>query len=344
MTDFEDDVLPPYYAFIWTIAVIVLSLLLMLISVKEHGVTTEVYFRSMFRTGEPSAFVDEVGHSSMDILSTSVLGTSLGLLILGFVQYEFKLCMGIFMALTSSLGFRLLFTHKWSFIYKNPKPAHPGKEPFTTATNRFQDLSQPFARVLLAGIGQVILLILYIWSVFDSGRPAFDQLRNYVFYIVGVFLVMTYVIGNDLYNNRRKDRDFWTWFFYHVQSKTHGQWMAEGEEEPMAQVKPLEADIRYFLDTLINSIGLACLQVAIPVQLAGNSTPLDFVLNTLAAFFIIELDDADDVILSYHELEPNNKEIDVPLGGKQIPISREDIRESFTGEGDDTEIPSDDKV
>lgn len=206
---------------------------------------------------------------------------------------------------------------------KSVKPIHPGTDPFTTATNRFQDLTQPFSRVLLAGLSQITMLILYVWSVFDSGRPPYDSLRGYMFYIVGTFLTVSYVTMNDLQNGRRKDADFWRWFFYYVRTPgalDKGEFLVEGDEDAkLEKVRPVEADIRYFLDTVINSMGLGVLQCAIPIQVAGDTSPGDFVLNVLAAYFIIELDDADDVTLVYREFACDSQ---VDIGDVENVMSR----------------------
>jgi hypothetical protein len=44
----------------------------------------------------------------------------------------------------------------------------------------------------------------------------------------------------------------------------------------------------------VNEIGLIAVFVLLPIQLASSRDPFDFVLNSVAAYFIVELDDTDE--------------------------------------------------
>jgi len=50
---------------------------------------------------------------------------------------------------------------------------------------------------------------------------------------------------------------------------------------------------RMIMDSIINSAGLAFIMIGFPIQVARQINPMDFVLNVIAAFAIIELDDID---------------------------------------------------
>jgi hypothetical protein len=53
--------------------------------------------------------------------------------------------------------------------------------------------------------------------------------------------------------------------------------------------------LRYVLDTLVNTAGLFYIMIGLPIQVAHNVGPIDFVLTAVAAFFILEMDNSADV-------------------------------------------------
>jgi len=50
---------------------------------------------------------------------------------------------------------------------------------------------------------------------------------------------------------------------------------------------------RFTLSVLVNEIGLIAVFALLPIQLASSRDPFDFVLNSVAAYFIVELDDTN---------------------------------------------------
>ena len=67
---------------------------------------------------------------------------------------------------------------------------------------------------------------------------------------------------------------------------------------------------------LINQVGMQLLIALLPLQLAGSTNPFDFVLNAVAAYFVIEMDDIDTK--AYNRIDRANDE--GTNGGEVEPI------------------------
>lgn len=186
----------------------------------------------------------------------------------------------------------------------------------------FADPDEPLARVVLIGACQIMLLGMYVWGLWDRGRPNFSEPRLYAYYYAGMFMLVAYVagkLGGDKEANLKGFAHQWRrsielggaitkrevvnrpaglfnastyWAFYFLGVEVHGDdfsWASEGEITMGTLV------LRYLLNMVVNTAGLYYIMVGLPIQVSHNIGPVDFVLTAVAAFYIIEMDNTGSV-------------------------------------------------
>lgn len=72
----------------------------------------------------------------------------------------------------------------------------------------------------------------------------------------------------------------------------------------------MTCNIRYILDLIVNTAGIFYIMIGLPIQVSHKLSPIDFVLNVVAAFYIVELDDIDEKVVQFTgvcdiEIEPD---------------------------------------
>ena len=75
--------------------------------------------------------------------------------------------------------------------------------------------------------------------------------------------------------------------------------------------------IRWFLCTVVNSPGQAVVVAGLPLQAAQRKDPIDFVLNVVAAFYIIEIDKLDPI--EYKIVQTEQEDNDTTSGYQEEP-------------------------
>ncbi|KAI2497875.1 hypothetical protein MHU86_16613 [Fragilaria crotonensis] len=187
----------------------------------------------------------------------------------------------------------------------------------------FADPDEPLARVVLVGTSQIMLLGMYVWGLWDRGKPDFnEQPRLYAYYYAGMFLLVTYIAGKlsgDKESHLKRyahewrqsiqlggapakrqlanrpsglfsSPTYWAFFFLGVDLlEDDFRWASEGE------ITMATLLLRYALDTLVNTAGLFYIMIGLPIQVAHNIGPIEFVLTAVAAFYILEMDNSADV-------------------------------------------------
>jgi hypothetical protein len=173
------------------------------------------------------------------------------------------------------------------------------------ATNSFEDMTSPTLRTFLVGMVQFVLMLLYVTGIRTSAKPDLEdgedcdyddptatctKRGDYIYYYsVGVFVQTGYVIGTDQWESNVQSVEFWANAFHAVYSD--GTW----EPEPSIGNKhKMVMYCRFLFGTFVNTAGLVSIMLLLPLQVAVGDpevVPLDFVLNVVAAFYIVELDD-----------------------------------------------------
>lgn len=169
---------------------------------------------------------------------------------------------------------------------------------------------------------QIILFMFYASSVWENGRPCFDQLRQYHFYVVGTIVIglhcsMEYFV-NIHAGNLQNNNQYWMETLYalrkgwKVKVNTYGrQHMERRGMSPNDNRRPIRSyyatyEGRYYTSSEIGMKGWYCrlimsvivngyltwtIRTLLILQVAQSPHALDFVLNFVAAAFIVKLDD-----------------------------------------------------
>ena len=161
------------------------------------------------------------------------------------------------------------------------------------ATDRFQDLNSPLITVVLTGFAQICLLLFYVWALWDSGTPDFENPTIYIYYGVAILIQVAYIFSRDLPEQAKETREFWATVFF-VYNDSH-DWNLIRTSIPWMEKHGIY--LRSTFSVIINTFGLVIILLGLPLQVATASDPLDFVLNVTAAYFIVEFDDLNDAVV-----------------------------------------------
>lgn len=234
------------------------------------------------------------------------------LVILGVMQLNFKVALGIlhiFPMLVFFYGYYSFYKERDRLVEKY------GREDGSFqiyAQNVFQDFSS-IVEYKSVFDGQALLICMYIYGLYDSGPPDFTTKKIYAYYCLGIILQFAYSVKIDIF---RKVQDFSVfWAKVSIAFKTfgyHDDIIRIKEKKVNFDEEKLLSSLvsRQEIDALINLFGTTYIMIGLPIQIARQSNPLDFVLNVLAAFYVIELDDLG---------EP--KELVTVTGVKSLSIS-----------------------
>jgi hypothetical protein len=266
-------------------------------------------------------------------LSTTimVLGCMIpSFLVLGGIQYEFQTAMRVVTIFPVAIliigGTQTYFNYKRHRVqyYRAKRTGDFHRLAFYEAYLRkfevhtiFADPDEPLSRIFLIGSSQIILLALYVWGLWDRGRPNFSIPRLYAYYYAGIFMLVSYVAGKLAAQKERNVKtfankwrtfirnggqspkreiinrpsgffnssSFWSFYFLGVEVYGNDYSYASDGEITMATLV-----MRYFLDVLVNSVGLYYIMVGLPIMVSHDKGPIDFVLTAVAAFYILEMD------------------------------------------------------
>ena len=149
-----------------------------------------------------------------------------------------------------------------------------------TAENVYSDLDTPFLLVLVYGAAQIMLVGFYIYSLYTNGRPDFTNTDTYLFYFAGcLFQIILFS------KHQGEDAGILVW-------ASKGRLFFKNDK--LVVVDHWQILIRQVLDIAINMCASKVIYISLPLQLAGTSTTyFDFMLNSCATAFILELDDKE---------------------------------------------------
>lgn len=229
------------------------------------------------------------------------------LLILGVMQLNFKVALGILHV------FPIV-----AYFYGESRVDHDAETGIyrevsfhVYAKNIFQDPFYAEDKASIIYLGQVVLIVMYFYGLYDSGPPDFTSKKIYAYYCLGIFLQVAYSIKNDVFHDFSA---FWTKIKIAESSLDERVMITEANVDIDKSILSLSHFLdRKNWDALINLAGTTYIMVGLPIQIARQSNPLDFVLNVLAAFYVIEFDNLG---------EP--KEL-VVTGVRSLPYSLVDV-------------------
>ena len=168
----------------------------------------------------------------------------------------------------------------------------------STADNVYRDLSMSLDSVLIVAAAQLMLIFFYVYALFTNGRPDFAKTDVYVFYFVGVLfqsiLFERHIGGGSSLNGAG---DFMGREIYSMARAAHSNGtVLRDKKHNIVHVPWWYIELREALDMIINFAGGMVILLSLPLQLAGtSSTYFEFLLNSCATVFILELDDKEGV-------------------------------------------------
>jgi hypothetical protein len=258
-------------------------------------------------------------------------------LFLGGIQMNFQITFFVVMG-----GFVLYtrFDPKYTEVYKYHKGTkNRSEEKKLEARDIYQDFTTSFIRCFLIFILQIMLVFLYLLSVWDNGRPCFANYIQYIFYVLGVIAGAVYHVFEDMFQLKFTQRHQLLWVETHdaangnltITFKNDDQDREEEKEEEYT-ISCWEWYARRFMSILVNVYAANLIIFLLPLQVAQSEQPLNFVLNVVAAKYILQLDnhstwDADPKSFTIHQPATQDDNVDGVGGtdGKSYqPVSSED--------------------
>ena len=205
----------------------------------------------------------------------------------------------------------------------------------------YQDIGRDGSRTLLLGLGQMILLSMYAFNVVDDGKPDLSSQRLYTFYCCGILMQIAYMSGQDvLLKSIHSHFSFWgnalraarmnnsycweppSYLMYHRPHMVLTSCSVRGfSNEATIRLSPnsLFLWLRFLCSTIINVGGLNVITLLLPLQLASNDDPLNFVMASVGAYYILGIDDYGEPI-RYNLVMQN----DVPVAKNMTSHRSED--------------------
>ena len=164
----------------------------------------------------------------------------------------------------------------------------------SVAKNVYSDLSMPLARVFIVAAAQVMLCCFYIYALATNGRPDFSKTDTYLFYFAGTFVQIV------LYGRNRMSVMLVAFsrggVYKMALTALSDDVPLHDEEGNIFLLSSWKIYIRMALDFIINVVGGVLIHLVLPLQLAGTSENyFDFLLNSCATIFVLEMDDKEDV-------------------------------------------------
>ena len=163
-----------------------------------------------------------------------------------------------------------------------------------TANNVYSDLNVPPATVLTVAAAQVMLCCFYIYALATNGRPDFSKTETYLFYFAGTFVQIVLYGRNvqHLFTGTFASKGFWAM----AVAALSDDLPLYDEKGNVFLLSWWNINIRLALEVSINAAGALLIHLVIPLQLAGTSENyFDFLLNSCATIFVLELDDKEGV-------------------------------------------------
>ena len=180
---------------------------------------------------------------------------------------------GFYTGRTVILYFIAKVTEKYDDLNKNPPPPDSTFE----ARNIFQDLDKHIIEQMITGVAQILLAIIYLIRL--SGPDLNYSDSNASFYITGVISTLAYSINKDQFLRLNDWISFWAQVFH-----------AEKEASVWTRIRRL---LCLYLDVTVNVNFSIIIFILLPYQVCvdDGSDGVSFVLNLVAIFYVIELDD-----------------------------------------------------
>ena len=150
------------------------------------------------------------------------------------------------------------------------------------AVDIYQDFNTPNPRLIVTFVAQAALVVIYFMSLLTELKPDFTDIDTFLYYGLGALVQIVYNNTNEKFGYD----DFWFGCYLNFTAYQHG---ADNTEQSLRT----NLICRCFFSILINVFCRDLITLLLPLHLAHSDEYMDFVLNAVAAYFIIDLDDLD---------------------------------------------------
>ena len=174
--------------------------------------------------------------------------------------------------------------------------------PVVEASDIYLAFEEPLQKVLSVFLCQCLLIWIYVQDIFEEGFLDFSKSRTFLWYFFGIFIQLIYLLLKSELESYRYylDYDLWWLLGYTFSNSTNKnsstitistEGVMGGDEASSNELTIGEIRMRIISSLLVNGLGGIILRPLIPIQLAASKSGIEFILNALAAYYIIELDD-----------------------------------------------------
>ena len=229
----------------------------------------------------------------------------------GYISNIFIPEIGYYAGRCAVLYFIVKVTEKYYDINKIPPPPDSTLE----AINIFQDLDKPIAEQIITGSTQILLATIY--NIRLVGPDFKYSQHNASFYLIGVMAVLAYYIKDNPFEQLDYSSFFWAQVFH-----------AEKNASVLTRIRRL---ICFFFDVAVNVNLVLIIVILVPYQASvdDRNDGVSFVLNLVAIFYVIELDDLKEhKRFGWMKL----KSINLPNLGRDTPMNDNECISTSVGE------------
>jgi hypothetical protein len=183
---------------------------------------------------------------------------------------------------------------------KNPKTLQ------LQPSNVYEDLSRPFMIVVMVFVTQVLLISMvfvdisqtstYICHDGTTGCPVVGTLGSYVFYLLGVFLALVFLLGPKTnYGSSEQNTSFWLQML--LTAKQTGACASWNDplHQKLKHYNLVNNDwrlwLRFVMSFVVNGIGFHVLIHALPIQVGSQGSFTQVVLRSVGMMYLVDLDD-----------------------------------------------------
>ena len=299
--DFTNDVMSPWVAYVIGGVLFLLAFIVSIQIIFKNGEVFADLLERNWKDAKSKAYIafwksGSNGHPVAHHATILCLDIAYPMFVLGTLQYNFELGYSLNFVLGAMMLFRHSFGHKIFPYNQVPRLKEPDrfdkddrKIKILTTRNTYQSSSTTV--FILVFIAQMCLFVFYCASVWENGRPCFEDPRQYCFYLIaclvkGIYFTASYLINRD---KSKLDLEYWDYALYATNHKDAHD--LKVGPKMIESVGKYECCLRHWLSYLVNGLMRCILLNLSTIQIAQSPDALDFVLNVVAAVFIIELDD-----------------------------------------------------
>ena len=182
----------------------------------------------------------------------------------------------------------------------------------------YEDLSRPYMIVVMVFVTQALLIGMVIVDFYHTttftsmdgtaGVPVVGTMGSYVFYILGIFLALVFLLGPKTnYGTSEQNMSFWLQMLLTAkQTGACASWKSPTSKK-IKHYSLAHNDwrlwLRFVMNFVINGIGFHVLIHALPIQVCSQGSFTLVVLRSVGMMYLVDLDDTAGCVLTLFEGE-----------------------------------------